>query len=171
MAENGETPPEAQATPEAAAPQVPKLQVLGQFIRDCSFENIMVQKGVAGEITPEINVQVSMEAKKRPVENQYEVVTKYTVTSRNQTGQETLFILEIQYGGIFLIENVADEQLHPFLMIECPRMLFPFVRRLVADLTREGGFPPFNMETVDFVALYRQMIQQKAAEAKGQTLS
>ncbi len=171
MAENGETPPEAQATPEAAAPQVPKLQVLGQFIRDCSFENIMVQKGVAGEITPEINVQVSMEAKKRPVDNQYEVVTKYTVTSRNQTGQETLFILEIQYGGIFLIENVADEQLHPFLMIECPRMLFPFVRRLVADLTREGGFPPFNMETVDFVALYRQMIQQKAAEAKGQTLS
>ena len=171
MAENGETPPEAQAAPAAAAPQVPKLQVLGQFIRDCSFENIMVQKGVAGEITPEINVQVSMEAKKRPVENQYEVVTKYTVTSRNQTGQETLFILEIQYGGIFLIENVADEQLHPFLMIECPRMLFPFVRRLVADLTREGGFPPFNMETVDFVALYRQMIQQKAAEAKGQTLS
>ena len=171
MAENGETPPEAQATPEAAAPQVPKLQVLGQFIRDCSFENIMVQKGVAGEITPEINVQVSMEAKKRPVENQYELITKYVVTSRNQKGGETLFILEIQYGGIFLIENVADEQLHPFLMIECPRMLFPFVRRLVADLTREGGFPPFNMETVDFVALYRQMIQQKVDEAKGQTLS
>jgi len=170
MAENGETTPEAAATP-AAAPAVPKLQVLGQFIRDCSFENIMVQKGVAGEITPEINVQVSMEAKKRPVENQYELITKYVVTSRNQKGGETLFILEIQYGGIFLIENVADEQLHPFLMIECPRMLFPFVRRLVADLTREGGFPPFNMETVDFVALYRQMIQQKVDEAKGQTLS
>lgn len=170
MAENGETTPEATATP-AAAPAVPKLQVLGQFIRDCSFENIMVQKGVAGEITPEINVQVSIEAKKRPVENQYEVVTKYVVTSRNQTGKETLFILEVQYGGIFQIENVADEQLHPFLMIECPRMLFPFVRRLVADLTREGGFPPFNMETVDFVALYRQMIQQKVDEAKGQPVS
>lgn len=167
MAENGETAPEAAAT----APLPPKMQVLGQFIRDCSFENIMVQKGVAGEVTPEISVQVSMDAKKRPVENQYEVVTKYTVTSKNQSGGETLFILEIQYGGIFLIENIAEEQLHPFLMIECPRMVFPFVRRLVADLTREGGFPPFNMETVDFVSLYRQMIQQRVDEAKKNPVS
>lgn len=162
MAENGGTSPEAAATP----PQVPKMQVLGQYIRDFSFENIMVQKGVAGEVTPEISVQVALDAKKRQNDNQFEVMSKYSIKSTNKDGGETLFLLELEYGGLFHIENVPEDQLHPFLMIECPRMLFPFVRRLVADLTREGGFPPLNMDTVDFVGLYRQIVQQKVQEAK-----
>ena len=77
MAENGGTQPEAEAT----TPQPPKMQILGQFIRDFSFENIMVQKGVGGEVTPEISVQVSLDAKKRKVENQFEVISKYSITS------------------------------------------------------------------------------------------
>jgi len=163
MAENGST----EAAPAAdATPTLPKMQILGQFVRDLSFENIMVQKQISGEVTPEISVQVGMDLKKRPIENQYEVITKYQITSKNKNGGETLFVLELDYSGIFLVENVGEEQLHPFLLIECPRMLFPFVRRMVADLTREGGFPPLNMEVVDFVALYRQMVQQKVAEAK-----
>ena len=165
MAENGTTDPQA----AAETPQGPKMQVLGQFIRDLSFENIMVQKGVTGEVAPEVSVQVGLDAKKRPQDGQFEVISKYSVTSKNKGGGETLFVLEIDYAGLFQIENVPDEQLHPFLMIECPRMLFPFVRRLVSDLTREGGFPPLNMDTVDFVALYRQMVQQKMAEAKQET--
>ena len=160
MAENGGANPEGAITP----PQPPKMNVLGQFIRDFSFENIMVQKGVGGEVSPEITVQVSLDAKKRKVEHQFEVLSKYSVTSKNKDGGETLFVLELEYGGLFHIENVPDEQLHAFLMIECPRMLFPFVRRIVSDITREGGFPPLNLETVDFVGLYRQMLQQRAAE-------
>ncbi len=161
MAENGETGAET-ATPA----QPPKMQVLGQFIRDLSFENIMVQKGVGGEVAREIAVQVALDAKKRSTEGQFEVTSKYSVTSKNKSGGETLFVLEVEYGGLFQIENIPDEQLHAFLMIECPRMLFPFVRRLVSDITREGGFPPLNMDTVDFVALYRQMVAQRMEEAK-----
>lgn len=164
MAENGEAG--AQPAASAGTPQVPKMQILGQFVRDLSFENIMVQKGVTGEVTPEVSVQVALDAKKRPTEGQYEVTSKYSVTSKNKGGDQTLFMLELEYAGIFQVDNVPDEQLHAFLMIECPRMLFPFVRRMVSDLTREGGFPPLNMDVVDFVALYRQMVQQKMAEAQ-----
>lgn len=165
MAEAGDTP-NVTNDGAAAAPTPPKMQILGQFIRDMSFENIMVQKGVQGEVAPEISVQVGLDAKKRPTENQYEVISKYSITSKNSKGDETLFILEVEYGGIFLIENIPDEQLHAFLMIECPRMLFPFVRRLVSDVSREGGFPPLNLDNVDFVQLYRQQIAQKVAEAQ-----
>ena len=63
-----------------------------------------------------------------------------------------------------MIEGVPDEQLHPFLLIECPRMLFPFVRRIVSDITRDGGFPPLNLDTIDFVTLYRQQLAQRQAE-------
>lgn len=168
MAENEENQDGAQETAPAAAPEamMPKMQVIGQFVRDLSFENIMVQSEIKGQVAPEINVQVGMDLKKRAVENQYEVITKYSITSKNKDGGETLFVLELEYSGIFQVENVAEQQLHPYLLIECPRMLFPFVRRMVADLTREGGFPPLNMEVVDFVSLYRQMIQAKVAETQ-----
>ena len=144
------------------APQV-QLRILAQFIRDLSFENAVVQKGIpTGEVKPEINVQVSLDARKRPVEHQYEVITKFKVGSTNSADQQTLFLCEVDYGGVFHIEGVPEEQLHPFLMIECPRLLFPFVRRIISDVTRDGGFPPFNMDPVDFVALYRQEIARRA---------
>ncbi len=148
---------------EQNAPVPPKMQVLGQFIRDMSFENFLAQKGVEGEVQPEISVEVALDAKKRPIDNQFEIVTKYTVGSRNKNGGQQLFLLELEYGGIFQVENVPEEQLHPFLMIECPRMLFPFVRRIVSDVTRDGGFPPLNLDTVDFLALYRAEIERRAA--------
>jgi preprotein translocase subunit SecB len=145
-----------------AQPQV-KMQVLGQFIRDMSFENILAQKGAKGEVKPELKVEVALDAKKRSVDNQYEVITKFKVHSQNAGSAEPLFLLELDYAGVFLIENVPEAQLHPFLMIECPRMLFPFVRRIVSDVTRDGGFPPVNLDSVDFVALYRQEITRRAA--------
>ncbi|WP_371170153.1 protein-export chaperone SecB [Aliiroseovarius sp. 2305UL8-7] len=153
------------ATPTAPVP--PKMQVLGQFIRDMSFENILAQKGVQGEVQPDINVEVALDAKKRPVDNQFEVISKYTIGSKNKSGGEQLFLMELEYAGIFQVENVPEDQLHPFLMIECPRMLFPFVRRIVADMTRDGGFPPLNLDTVDFLALYRHEIERRVAAEKG----
>jgi preprotein translocase subunit SecB len=141
-----------------------KMQILGQFIRDMSFENILAQKGVSGEVKPTLNVEVALDAKKRSVENQYEVLTKYRVSSKNGDSDEQLFLLELEYSGIFHIENIAEDQLHPFLLIECPRMLFPFARRIVSDVTRDGGFPSVNLDTVDFVALYRQELARRAAE-------
>ncbi len=164
MAENG--------TPEgaAAAPQQPQVQmnILGQFIRDMSFENVMAQKGAAGEVQPDVNVQVNLDAKKRAAENQFEVMTKLTVESKNKEGGDVLFVLEIEYVGVFNIQGVPDEQLHPFLLIECPRMTFPFLRRIVSDVTRDGGFPPLNLDNIDFVAIYRNELARRQAEAQPQ---
>ncbi len=149
------------AAPEAA-PQI-KMNVLAQFVRDMSFENMVAQKGLTGnDVQPDIQVAVSLDARKRSVENQYEVISKFKITSKNKVNGDTLFLMELDYGGIFLVEGVAEDQLHPFLLIECPRLLFPFVRRIISDVTRDGGFPPLNVDTVDFLALYRQEIARRA---------
>lgn len=152
---------EAEATP----PTTPQLRVLGQFIRDLSFENIMAQKGAPSDVQPDVQVQVNLDAKKRATENQYESSIKLNVTSKAKGADTTLFALEIDYVGIFDIQDVPEDQLHPFLLIECPRMIFPFLRRIVSDVTRDGGFPPLNLETIDFVALYRNEIARRQAEA------
>jgi len=150
----------------AVAPQV-RMQVLAQFIRDMSFENLVAQKGLAGgEMQPDIQVTVSLDARKRAIEHQYDVIAKFKVTSKNKVTDETLFLLELEYGGVFLVEGVPDEQLHPFLLIECPRMLFPFIRRIISDVTHDGGFPPLNIDNVDFMVLYRQEMARRAAMAQ-----
>ena len=153
-----------------AAPQDQQVRMntLTQFVRDLSFENIMAQKGQGGEVEPEISVAVNLEPKQRSVENQYEVLMKLNVTSKNSKGGETLFVLEMEYVGVFHVEGVPQDQLHPFLLIECPRMLFPFVRRIISDVTRDGGFPPLNLENIDFVQLYRNEIARRQAQEQGQ---
>jgi preprotein translocase subunit SecB len=141
-----------------------KMHILAQFIRDLSFENILAQKGIQGEVTPEVQVQVSLDAKKRQTAHQYELVMKFKVGSKNKTSGDPLFLLELDYGAVFHVENVPEEQIHPFLLIECPRMVFPFARRIVSDVTRDGGFPPVNLDVVDFVTLYKQEIARRAAD-------
>lgn len=150
-------------------PQI-RMQVLAQFIRDMSFENMVAKKGVSsGDVQPDIQIAVSLDARKRPVDHQYDVISKYRCTSKNKTNGETLFLLEIEYGAIFHVEGVPDEQLHPFLLIECPRLVFPFVRRIISDVTRDGGFPALNIDTVDFVTLYRQELARRSQAAQEQT--
>ncbi len=153
-------------TPEAAgngaAPPQIVNRVVGQYIRDMSFENIMMQKGVTGEVQPEIQIGVSMDARKRGAEKHYEISTKLKVTSKNKGSGETLFILELDYAGLFFVDGVPEEQLHAFLMIECPRMTFPFLRRVVSDITRDGGYPPLNLDNIDFRNVYLQDLQRRA---------
>lgn len=152
---------ETEANPQS--PSLPQMKILGQFIKDMSFENILSRKPIDGEVKPDVQVQVGLDAKKRPTDGQYEVTTKFNVTSKNTEGGQTIYSLELEYSGIFQIDNITDEQLHPFLMIECPRMLFPFIRRIVSDVTRDGGFPPLGLDTIDFIALYRQNLAQRQA--------
>jgi preprotein translocase subunit SecB len=163
MAEETPTPTNGAADPAVAAPQI-KQRIMAQFVRDLSFENVMAQKGVDGEVKPEIKVEVNLDARKRGAENQYEIITKLKVTSTNTGSDKTLFLLELEYSGVFEIEGVPEQQLHPYLMIECPRMTFPFVRRIVSDVTRDGGFPPLNLEQIDFVAIYRQQLALRAQQ-------
>lgn len=156
----------------AAKPEVPqvRMQVLGQFIRDMSFENIVAQKGVSNaDVQPDIQVQVSLDARKRTLDHQFEVINKFKVTSVNKADKAPLFLLELDYGAIFHIEGIPEEQLHPFLLIECPRMVFPFIRRIISDVTRDGGFPPLNIDTVDYLQLYRQELARRAAAPQPQT--
>jgi preprotein translocase subunit SecB len=158
-----ETPAPNGAAAAANAPAQVQMRVLAQFIRDMSFENMVAQKGITGaDVQPDIQVAVSLDGRKRGTEHQYDVISKYRVTSKNKVNGETLFLLELDYAGVFHVEGVAEEQLHPFLLIECPRILFPFVRRIISDVTRDGGFPPLNIDSVDFMALYRQEIARRA---------
>ncbi|MET4102980.1 preprotein translocase subunit SecB [Roseovarius sp. MBR-78] len=165
--DNGAAPQTSEQTAEgAAAPQI-RLHILTQFVRDMSFENVLAQRGTGGEVQPDVQVAVNLDGKKRSAENQFEVACKLNITSRNKESKDVLFVLEMDYVGVFHIEGVPDDQLHPYLLIECPRQIFPFMRRIVSDVTRDGGFPPLNLESIDFVQLYRQEIaRRQAAQAQ-----
>ena len=150
---------------ETSQPTQPAVNVLAQYIRDLSFENILAQKGISGNVTPDIQIQVKLDARKRSVTDQYETVIKLNIDSKSKDTNDQLFLLEIEYAGVFTVTGVPDEQLHPFLMIECPRMIFPFLRRVVSDLTQDGGFPALNLETIDFMQLYRSEALRRQTEA------
>ena len=152
------------ATPQPGqVPLQPVLKVLTQYVRDMSFENVVAQKGKTPKGQPNFNVQVGLDAQKKG-EKHYEVVIKLQVNATSE--EEKLFILEIEYAGLFEVDNVAEQQMHPFLLIECPRQIFPYLRRIVSDITHDGGFPPLNLDTIDFLSLYQQELQRRAqAEA------
>ncbi|NPD18629.1 protein-export chaperone SecB [Alterinioella nitratireducens] len=158
--ENGAESPETTAGQDA--PVMPKMQILGQFVRDLSFENIAAQKGVQGNTQPEVQMQIGVEGRKRQTENQYDVVIKLKIDSKTKEDNQQIFLIEMEYAGIFQIENIKQQQLHPFLHIECPRMLFPYVRRIVSDVTRDGGFPALNLDNVDFIQVYRNDLARRA---------
>ena len=149
--------------------KAPVMQCLSQFIRDLSFENVMAQQSIDGQMVPEVQVAISMDARKRDTDGQYEVIHKYKITSKAQGKDQILFVLELEYGGVFKVENIADDAIHPFLLIECSRMMFPYERRIVADITRDGGYPPLNLDTVDFLQLYRQELQRRAQAQSANT--
>jgi preprotein translocase subunit SecB len=147
----------------AAAEQAPpQMRIVRQFLRDLSFENVGLNGGMDTSKQPQINVNVALDAKKAG-EGMHMVALKLTATAKVE--EATVFLTEIDYAGIFELKNVSQAQLHPFLMIECPRFLFPFVRRIVSDVTRDGGYPPLMIDNVDFMGLYRAEIERRQAEA------
>ena len=131
-----------------------------------SFENIAAQESRQGTGTPDIQVKINLDASKREQENQYNSSIIINIESKDTETQENIFLLELDYGGIFVIENAPEDQLHPLLMIECPRMLFPFVRRVIHDVTRDGGYPPLNLDSIDFLSMYKAEVDRLSSEAK-----
>ena len=150
---NGAGPVQAEAAPVEKEPAKPRFELITQYIRDLSFENHAAQKYITGKINQQLSVDLNIDAKTR-AENRYEVVLKLSISAKNAEG--SVFLLEVDYGGQFLIENYPEDKLHPLLMVECPRLLFPFLRQLARNLTAEGGFPPLNIENIDFLRLYKQ---------------
>jgi preprotein translocase subunit SecB len=152
-----------QAAPDAAqAQQQPGIHVLGQYIKDLSFENPSAPRSLRpSDKPPSLDVNVNVNVKPQS-QTDYEIELK--LEARAARGEETLFIVEVTYAGVFQIRNVPPEHLQPLVLIECPRLLFPFARQIVADATRQGGFPPLLIDPVDFSALYRRRMAEMGAQ-------
>ena len=141
----------------------PKMKILNQFIKDLSFENIAAQNGISDQnVKPDIKVSIGLEGKKRPVKDQYDLIIKVSISSKTGSSGEVIFMLELEYGGIFEITNIDSEQLQPYLLVECPRIMFPYLRRIISDVTSDGGYPPLNLEQIDFLSMYQAGVERKA---------
>ncbi len=158
-------------TNPAAPAEGPVFAVLTQYLKDLSFESPRAPDiFLAQDKNPQVTADVKVEA--RPLgQDVYEV--ELSIEAKAMTGEEPVFVIECLYAGVFQLSGLGQDHLGPFLMIECPRMLFPFARNIVADSTREGGFPPLLLQPVDFVELYRKRIAAQkpppAPSAQGPT--
>jgi preprotein translocase subunit SecB len=172
-AKAAEAPAAAQPIPltPAAAPGAqpqpgaqPSMRILGQYLKDLSFENPNAPQSLAPqEKQPDINIAVNVNARNlQPTDFEVELHLDAKATA----GGKTVFAAEILYAGVFRLENFPPQLLHPAVLIECPRMLFPFARQILADATRNGGFPPLMLDPIDFTSMYqKRMAQQSKATA------
>jgi preprotein translocase subunit SecB len=155
MTNGNGTPPGAGAAPQ--------LNVLAQYTKDLSFENPNAPQSLQPQAQPpQINIQINVGANNMS-ETEFEVTLN--IDGKAENGGKMIFSFELAYAGVFRISNVPKEQLHPLVMIECPRLLFPFAREIIATAVRDGGFPPLMLDPVDFVGLYRQNMERQAAMA------
>ncbi|HWC94835.1 MAG TPA: protein-export chaperone SecB [Pseudolabrys sp.] len=142
-----------QADPQAQ----PQLNVVAQYIKDFSFENPNAPQSLSLAQQPQINIQINVNA--RPVsDTDVEVALK--LEGKAESNNSLMFRFELEYAGIFRIKNVPQDSMNAVVLIECPRLLFPFAREIVATTVRNGGFPPLLLDPVDFVALYRQRMAE-----------
>lgn len=147
----------------------PQLNVLAQYIKDLSFENPNAPRSLMPQQEqPAINIQINVNA--NPM-SETEFQIELTIDGDARTKDLILFKFELVYGGIFRIAGVPAEAVHPIVLIECPRLLFPFARQIIANSTRDGGFPPLYLDPVDFAALYRQRIAENPQAQGGPALT
>ncbi|MBI1360637.1 MAG: protein-export chaperone SecB [Alphaproteobacteria bacterium] len=141
--------------PEEQAASAPVIRVLAQFTKDLSFENPGVFSGQEGQGAPEIELGIDVRVEPGPPDqNIFGVDLKLNAKAKRE--EAVVFIIELVYSGVFQLQNATQADAEPMLLIECPRLLFPFARRIVAEITREGGHPPLLIDPIDFVGLYRQ---------------
>ncbi|HEX4180440.1 MAG TPA: protein-export chaperone SecB [Caulobacteraceae bacterium] len=155
----------AGANGDGAIPTPPGIRVLAQFVRDLSFENPRAPESLrTGPVQPQIDLNVEMNARVRP-DGLYEVDLK--LAAKAQTEGQPSFHVELLYGGLFQITGVPESDLEPVLLIECPRFLFPYARRIISDLTIDGGFAPFMLEPIDFGAVFAARQAQLQQQPSG----
>jgi preprotein translocase subunit SecB len=147
---------------QAAAGPQPALKVLGQYIKDFSFENPNAPRSLTPtQMQPQIAIQINVSVQQL-AETDYEVALK--LEGKAENSGSILFAFDLTFSGVFRVENVPAPQVQPIVMIEWPRILFPFAREIVATAVRNGGFPPLLLDPVDFVALYQQRMAQMQAQ-------
>jgi preprotein translocase subunit SecB len=145
------------ANPAPAA--APRLGLKAQYIKDLSFENPGAPQSLVGTTPPEVAINIDVNAR---AGEQSLIEVSLRIVANAKRGEQVAFVLELDYAGLFSIENVPREHLEAICLIECPRLLFPFARRIMADASRDGGFPPLMLEMIDFTELYRRSKQQAA---------
>ncbi|WP_394762761.1 protein-export chaperone SecB [Phenylobacterium sp.] len=151
----------APETAEAATGEGPGIRILAQFIRDLSFENPRAPESLrGGAAQPQIDLGVEMNARSRE-DGFFEVDIKLSAKAAREDGP--VFVVELLYGGVFQISGVIGEDLEPVLLIECPRYLFPFARQIIAEVTSNGGYPPFLLDPIDFAGVYQARKAQEQA--------
>ena len=152
-----ETTPAPQETPNGAQP-APPLTVNIQFVKDLSFE-VPGAPEIFTSLRAQPNVQINLDVQARRLEegSTFEVVlvVKAEATEPKDEGARVVFIAELSYAGVFTLNGVPDNAIEPVLLIECPRLLFPYARNILADVTRDGGFPPVLLQPIDFVSLWQ----------------
>jgi preprotein translocase subunit SecB len=162
---SGQSGPQGQA--QAQGQPQPQLTVNVQYVKDLSFENPNAPQSLTRQAAqPQVTINVDVQAR-GVAESMYEVTLRLTANAAQ--GSETAFVAELLYAGVFTLRNIPREHIEAVCLIECPRLLFPFARRIMADVTRDGGFPPLMMEPIDFVDLYRRSRQPQAAAAAPDT--
>ncbi len=147
-----ETPEDPTQTPTGEpGNNSPSFSVLAQYLKDMSFESPNAPASFQGASTPKMEVNVDVEG--RPLApDQYEV--ELTASARAMRDDKAIFVVEASYAGVFEIKNLPREQLEMVMLVECPRLLFPFMRQIIADATRNGNFPPLMLEPIDFMGIY-----------------
>lgn len=161
MAKKDETP----VTPEAlgnGADTGPAIGLLTQYVKDLSFENPNAPAIYQNQEQAQLDVQFNIGANQIG-DDMHEVILKLDVTSK--VGDQTAFVVDLSYAGLFGVRNIDPDQLQPFMLGEAPRILFPFARRVLADAVRDGGFPPLLLEPIDFNGLYVQQAEAQGAGA------
>ena len=158
----------ADEQPQPGADQAPiAINILAQYTKDLSFENPRapgsLQQG-AGQ--PGIDLGINVGVNEQPQDNVYEVVLNLNAKGTVGEGKDVAFVVELAYGGLFQLQNVPQEHLNLFLIVEAPRLLFPYARRVFADAVRDGGFPPLMIDPIDFGQLYMQQ-QQRMQQQQG----
>lgn len=144
----------------------PSWRLVSQYIKDLSFENPKAPASILNNTgMPKFDVNINVGVNRQP--NDIYAVD-LTLVSKAQRDDDILFSVELVYGGAFHVQNVPDNQLPPLLMVECPRLLFPFARQILATVSQQGGFPPLMMEPVDFAQIYRSNLQAMAEQQKAQ---
>jgi preprotein translocase subunit SecB len=160
MAEAPETPPGGAASQN----NQPRLMIQTQYVQDLSFESPRGPLSLKPDRQFQVQIRELQVQRERLAADQYEVTLDLQL--HGLSGEDTVFVLELIYAGVFMVINVPENSLEPFLLIECPRLLFPFARRIIADATRDGGFPLVLLDPIDFVGLYRR--RQPPAEPEAQ---
>jgi preprotein translocase subunit SecB len=152
---------------QQVAPDMP-INILAQYIRDLSFENPQAPEALkSGLPQPEMELNIGMDARKIPseeLENLYEVVLNLRAAAMR--GKDPVFVAELQYGVTVQINDVPEENHHPLLLIEIPRLAFPYAREIMSDISIKGGYPPLMLNPIDFQALYMERYKEEIDASK-----